>query len=263
LALEPLVEPLKETVTANAEAAEAAVIAENAAAVVPTAAAEGEAVPAAALAIEAPPIIAPTVDPLQTRLAAIEIALAELSAVNTSVADEETMERVFQKLPLLQQASAGLTSAGVALPELAALDAKLAELAAIKVPPVYKLSDCLFSSRVVARRDAAFVIPCAIAPTATFVERGEYRFGQQTLHVTAVEYPDHEAATQAVRSAFQFARTQGPTGNFSYDTIEYDYFFSMIEAVRVFTWSHDNWVFSIASDDSFEATEQLMVVFPY
>jgi hypothetical protein len=226
-------------------------------AVVPTAAAET--VPTAAAT--AAPTIAPTVDTLPIQNAAVNAALLELTMLNDTLAEVESIEPVFAKLPVLQKVVADLAAAGVVLPEADALNARLTELAALE-RPTYKINDCLMSSKIVSGRDRDFVPVCTIENTATFVERGDYSYNGEIFNVTAAQYIGHEAATAAVKSLFDLGRQNGRHGNYSMDVIKYDYFYNLTDDLYTFAWSHENWVFSITTASN-TALEELVKNFPY
>ncbi|HLV35155.1 MAG TPA: hypothetical protein VKY59_08590 [Spirillospora sp.] len=239
----------------------AKVLEERAAAITETQAASTE---AAALEadVTAAPTLAPTVDTVQLQATAVNIALAELSALSMALADSDSIQPVFDTLPKLREAMAGLIPTGVTLLSLDPFIARLDELAEIKPPAVYKVSDCLVSSKMVVRRADMVAQTCPIDQTATFVEWGDYQHNDTIFNVVVAEYPDHDTATRAVKQVFQYARTIGSTGNFSLGPIEYDYAFSHADSLYTFTWSHENWVYSITTDN-FAELENLVKVFPY
>jgi hypothetical protein len=255
---------LAETLEAQAEAVEASAVE---ATPVPAEVLTGEgdtAAPAEGALADATamPTVAPTVDPVQLQFTAVNIALAEVVALNETLDEAESIQPVFERLPKLQEALAGLLPTGVTLQEVEPFNARLAELAAMEPPTVYRTSDCLMASKAVVRRSEAVVPPCAIDPTATFVEQGQYLYNDVAFQVVVAEYPDHDRATQAVKQIFGYARTIGRTGNFSLGPIEYDYVFNHADDLYTFTWSHENWVFSISAENFIEL-ENLVKTFPY
>lgn len=248
------------------ERAAAAAITETEAASTEAAVAPVDEAAALAADVTAAPTLAPTVDTVQVQSTAVNIALAELSALNTVLADSDSIQPVFDTLPKLREAMAGLIPTGVTLLSLDAFIARLAELAEIGPPVVYKVSDCLVSSKMVVRRADVVAQPCTIDQTATFVERGDYQHNGMNFNVVVAEYPDHDTATRAVKQVFEYARINGRVGNFSLGPIEYDYAFTQTgngpNELYSFTWSHENWVYSITTDNFIEL-ENLVKVFPY
>ena len=160
------------------------------------------------------------------------------------------------------QLDAALLAANVPTVKHNGLRVTTPEVMEVARPVVYRTNDCLISSQVIVRRDEAYVQPCTIGNTATFVEQGMYVFGEKQFNIAAAQYPGHDMATQAVRDIFKFARTAGTTGNFSVGPIAYDYVYSFADDIYTLTWSHEEWVFSISTDNSIDL-DNLLKVFPY
>jgi hypothetical protein len=76
------------------------------------------------------------------------------------------------------------------------------------------------------------------------------------------EFASHEEATSAVSSLYHYGRSIGRTGNFSLDTIEYDYFFHYADSLYTLSWSHEQWVYSVSAP-SFEELDAFLTRFPY
>jgi hypothetical protein len=257
-ALIALQKELDTTLQANEKLA-----AEMAAAAPVAAPAEGESAGEAAPAVEAQPTIMPTVDPVRIQLTAVNIALADLVMINDTLADAVSLEPVRNLVAPLLDKMNGVTASGVVLAELDPFNAHLAALAAQKPPAQYLVNDCLMASKMPVRRsDLALVPPCTIDQTATFVESGTYLYNDMPFRVGVAQYPDHESATTAIKSVYWHALATGRSGNFTLGMIEYDYFFSYVEGQYAFTWSHDNWVFSVAAPNP-GAMEALVKALPF
>ncbi|MBZ0300360.1 MAG: hypothetical protein K8J31_11485 [Anaerolineae bacterium] len=262
-AQEALTAAIEARVSASAEAVASP---DNPVAPTDVPAAEVENVPAEAASAESAVTVVPTVeataDLVKAQAAAVDKALVQVTALNEALAQADSIQAVYEQGTAVQEVLTGLASFGMALPEVDALNARLAELATVEPPVIYRISDCLVSSKIIVRRNETYSMPCVIDPTALYVERGSYLNKSAAFDVVAAQYADHERATEAVTQIFSYARTIGRTGNFSLGPIEYDYAYSHTDNLYTMTWSHENWVYSITGDNYIDL-ENLVKLFPY
>lgn len=119
------------------------------------------------------------------------------------------------------------------------------------------LPQCLFSTGVKERT------VCDVTHKAEFLESGNFvdENGNQ-IHIVMTKFADATQATTILDETFSFARSIGHIGNFALlDLLVVDYFYSTTRHTASFTWSNENWVFNVSSND-FATIDAFMEVFP-
>lgn len=197
---------------------------------------------------------------LHQQLTAVNAALVEVSAINNTLATEVSIDPVAGSLPKLRETIAAVAATGIVMPELQALGTYLDTMTSTAPALLYRINECLASSG--SETDMGDTRPCPLSLGASMVERADYMRGDSVFNVVAAEFASHEESTSVVSSLYQYGRSIGRTGNFSLGTIEYDYFFHFADDLYSFSWSHENWVYSISSA-SFADLDELLKVFPY
>lgn len=217
---------------------------------------------------EAAPVIAPTVDPVLLQLTAVDVVLAQLTTLNEALEDDDSISLAVAQARPLHGAINGLIASGVAVPlGVEPLKVRIEELAAIEPPLIYMINDCLVTSMPVLSDNDTRVFPpsCNLTQTALWVERGEYIHSDngKSIDVTITEFSRPEDAAWGVKQAYYYGRFIAATGDFAMnDVLEYNYFFSFANGLYTLAWSHENWVYSIATDTPIEI-DSLMKNFPY
>lgn len=245
-------EPAAEVVEPTADSA--AVPTDSALALVPT------------IDLTVMPTMAPTVDPIQTQINALDQVLATLVPLNAGLQTANSIEPVYGVAPELQNKLNALTVSGITLPaDVESFSTRISELAALEPPIIFHNSECLMDALVPeGESEDRANRPCGITQRALYVEQGDYIGTDGTaFNVVVAEFPRSVDAAWAVKQLFYRARKIGNTGNFALDNIiEYNYAFSQIDGVYTLVWSHDNWVYSVSSFST-EDIDRMMQVFPY
>lgn len=104
--------------------------------------------------------------------------------------------------------------------------------------------------------------PCASHP-GQYLTSGTYAKADGTvIQAAAASFASTDEARQVTKDVHRYASQVGVMGNYVLGISAVDYFYSSSYGVYTFTWSHENWVYSLSST-SFDALENLLAVFPY
>lgn len=197
----------------------------------------------------------------QAELRAAEAAFAALPAPEAPAAAEQPADAAVIVEPSAEYLAAA-EAVTLATEALAAAQTALADLNYIE-PMVYPLSECLEYAALSDRaRSRIAEAPCTPGRRPIYIETAQYLRGNEAISVTAAQYADHLGASVAMSDLYLLARPTMRIGNFTIGVAALDYMYSGDGTQAIFTWSHQEWVYTIAGPN-FNVVEQFVLAFPY